>query len=128
MFQLAFRKHTRFAILAMNGSRCSHELPLSGIMARCIYAIHSMCTANSSEELIIVQGFAKSKLLLTGQVLENSFAVDPTAVKNPQAWVQSWTTVITTITKNSIAAPRIIISPLGNPDARGLKCGPSLLN
>lgn len=58
----------------------------------------------------------------TGQVLENSFAVDPMAVKNPQAWVQSWTTVITAITKNSVAAPRIIISPLGNPDARGLKC------
>ncbi|BDA48966.1 probable major extracellular endoglucanase at N-terminal half [Coccomyxa sp. Obi] len=54
-------------------------------------------------------------------VLENSFAVDPTALSNPQTWVQSWTTVVTAITTNSVAAPRIIISPLGNPDARGLK-------
>lgn len=64
---------------------------------------------------------------LSAQVLENSLAVDPTAVKNPQAWVQSWTTVISGITKNPVAAPRIIISPLGNPDARGLKCDPAFL-
>ena len=54
-------------------------------------------------------------------MLENSFADDSTAISNPQAWVQSWAKLVTAITANSVAAPRIIISPLGNPDAHGLQ-------
>lgn len=54
-------------------------------------------------------------------VLENSFAADMTAVDNPQAWVQSWSQLVSTITTNAVAAPRIIVSPLGNPDAHGLQ-------
>ena len=55
------------------------------------------------------------------QVLENSFAQDRSAVENPQGWVQSWARLVTAITANSVAASRIIISPLGDPDAHGLQ-------
>ncbi|EIE18857.1 hypothetical protein COCSUDRAFT_59785 [Coccomyxa subellipsoidea C-169] len=54
-------------------------------------------------------------------VLENSFEVDRTAIDNPETWVQSWTRLVSTVTKNAVAAPRIVISPLGNPDTHGLK-------
>ena len=55
------------------------------------------------------------------QVLENSFAQDRSAIDNPQGWVQNWAKLVTAITANSVAASRIIISPLGNPDAHGLQ-------
>lgn len=55
------------------------------------------------------------------QVLENSFAQDRSAIENPQGWVQSWAKLVTAITANSVAASRIIISPLGDPDAHGLQ-------
>jgi hypothetical protein len=56
------------------------------------------------------------------KVLENSAAHDSSAVTNPQAWVQSWAKLVAGVTSDVIAAPRIIISVLGNPDALGLKC------
>ena len=55
------------------------------------------------------------------QVLENSFAEDPSAISNPQGWIQNWAKLVTAITANSVAAARVIISPLGNPDAHGLQ-------
>ena len=54
-------------------------------------------------------------------MLENSFAEDLSAVQNPQGWVQNWAKLVAAITANSVAASRIIISPLGNPDAHGLQ-------
>jgi hypothetical protein len=55
------------------------------------------------------------------QVLENSFMDDHSAIDNPQSWIQSWARLVTTVSANSVAASRIIISPLGNPDAQGLQ-------
>jgi hypothetical protein len=55
------------------------------------------------------------------QVLENSFEADSTAATDPQKWIQGWTQVVTAVTTNAVAAPRTIISILGNPDAGGLK-------
>lgn len=60
-------------------------------------------------------------LLACMQVLENNFAHDRLAIDNPQGWVQNWAKLVTAITANSVAASRIIISPLGNPDAHGLR-------
>ena len=59
--------------------------------------------------------------LLHAQVLENSFAADRSAVDNPQGWVQNWAKVVTAASANSVSAARIIVSPLGNPDAHGLQ-------
>lgn len=55
------------------------------------------------------------------QVMENSFEVDKTAASNPQGWIQGWAQLVTAVTTNAVAAPRVIISVIGNPDAGGLK-------
>ena len=55
------------------------------------------------------------------QVLENSGAADASAVVDPQGWVQSWARLVSAVSANAMSAPRIILSPLGNPDALGVR-------
>ena len=55
------------------------------------------------------------------QVMENSGAADASAVTNPQGWVQSWARLVSVISTNALSAPRVVLSPLGNPDALGVK-------
>ena len=54
-------------------------------------------------------------------MLENSGAADASAVVNPQAWVQSWARLASAVSANALSAPRVVLSPLGNPDALGVK-------
>ena len=60
--------------------------------------------------------------LLHIQVLENHFETDRSALENPQAWVNNWAALVTTLTASTTTARRLMLSPLSNPDSGNITC------
>lgn len=55
------------------------------------------------------------------QRLDNRLDKDQSAIQNPENWITSWTTLVSTLSQNPDTAARLLISPLTNPDIGGLK-------
>jgi hypothetical protein len=52
-------------------------------------------------------------------VIIDNHSSDPTVNQNATLWVQQWTDLVTRISADPIAAGRLIVDILNEPDARG---------
>ena len=50
-------------------------------------------------------------------MLENRFEVDRSALSNPQAWINNWATLVTTLSASTQTARRLMVTPISNPDS-----------
>ena len=57
---------------------------------------------------------------MLSQRLDNRADLDPSAIQNPQDWITSWTTLVSTLSQNQNSAARLLVSPLTNPDIAGI--------
>ena len=64
-------------------------------------------------------------LAITVQVLVNEdSAGDPGAAGDPAQWIKNWTSLLSTVSADPAAAPRVHVDLLDSPDAYGLQCVP----
>ena len=55
------------------------------------------------------------------QRLDNRLDIDNSAVENPQSWINSWSSLITTLSQDENTQARLMVSPLTNPDIGGMR-------
>ncbi|KAK9864609.1 hypothetical protein WJX84_005551 [Apatococcus fuscideae] len=83
---------------------CNNYLPSDSVMSRFIY---------------VVDFFAQNGFYV---VLSNNLDTDKTALRSPNAWVQSWASIFSAVTTNSpYSQANVIVEPFSDPPAAGLQ-------
>lgn len=68
--------------------------------------------------LAIVKYFAENQFYV---VIDNHLNKDPTAVEDPEAWVDYWRRFATSIAEDSVSAPWVLLEILNEPDSQKMR-------
>ena len=79
-----------------------------------------LCFSNSANGMGKTAVHLQPHGLAAGQVLENRFEVDRSALANPQNWINSWSSLVTKLSANTQTARRLMVTPISNPDSANM--------